>query len=41
MHPLGVDQITRIENKGLTCEISDTVEDYQKRRKALLETATL
>ena len=41
MHPLGVDQIARIENKGLTCEISDTVEDYQKRRKALLETATL
>lgn len=41
MHPLAVDQITRIENKSLTCEISDTVEDYQKRRKALLETATL
>lgn len=41
MHPLGVDQITRIENKGLACEISDTVEDYQKRRKVLLETATL
>ncbi len=39
MHPLGVDLFNRIEKKGLSCEISDTIEAYENKRENLLSEA--
>jgi len=41
MHQLGVEQIQRIQENGVDCEISETLKNYKKQRKLLLETAHL